>query len=321
MLLTMSAYDAGARPLSGAQFALDGHGYHAEIASVGAAIRVLTFNGRDLVRPFRADEPHPNFSGIILAPWPNRVIDAQYSWDGEDRRLAVTEPARGHALHGLLVWQEFDVVDSSESAVSLRSVVEPRDGYPHRVQVDVGYSLNTDGLTTSVSATLLAGAAAPFGWGSHSYLVAPSAPGTLSPVDGWTVSVPAATVQTVTQDRLSPTGLAAVGELSYDFREPRVIGDTFIDHAFTDLVRDEDAQARVRLTDASGVGVEMSWGPECGWLQIHTADLPEVAASRTGLAVEPMTCPPGAYNSGTDVIRLEVDEHAEASWTLTAIGD
>lgn len=321
MLQSMSVSAASARPLSGARFALDAHGYHAEIASVGAALRVLTHHGRDLVRPFAAEELHPNFSGVVLAPWPNRVIDARYEWDGEVRQLSITEPARGHALHGLLVWQDFDLVESSDSSVSLRSVVEPRDGYPHRVQVDVTYALGSSGLTTSVSATLLAGAPAPFGWGSHSYLVAPSAPGQTSPVDGWTVSIPAATVQTVTEDRLIPTGSVPVEEHDYDFRAPRVIGDTFIDHAFTDLERGEDFLARVRLTDAQGVGVEMSWGEECGWLQIHTADLPDAAASRTGLAVEPMTCPPGAFNSGTDVIRLDTDEPAEASWTLAAVGD
>jgi aldose 1-epimerase len=321
MLVTMPASNTAVVPLSGAQFTLESHGYRAEIAGVGAALRSLTFQGRDLVRPFGEDELHLNFSGVILAPWPNRVIDATYTWDGEERQLDISEPARGHALHGLLVWQDFELVEASLSSVTLRSIIEPRVGYPHRVQVNVTYSLSADGLTTQVSADLLAGEPAPFGWGSHSYLVAPSVPGEASPVDGWSLSLPTDTVQTVTEDRLIPTGLAPVGELGYDFREARAIGDTFIDHAFTDLIRSDDGSARVRLTDAAGTGVEMVWDATCPWVQIHTADLPGDALSRTGLAVEPMTCPPGAFNSGTDVIRLDSDEHAEASWTIAAVGD
>ena len=38
-----------ARPRSGRQLRIAGHGYEAVIASVGASLRVLTFEGRDLV--------------------------------------------------------------------------------------------------------------------------------------------------------------------------------------------------------------------------------------------------------------------------------
>lgn len=321
MLALMADNSPSRVPLSGHQITLEANGYRTSIATVGAALRELTYAGRNLVRPFGADELHLNYSGILLAPWPNRVIDAKYSWDGEDRELEVSEPARGHALHGLLVWFDFEVVTVSARAAHLRAVVEPRTGYPHRVQVDVEYRLGEDGLTTSVSAELLAGGPAPFGWGSHSYLVAPSEPGAHEPVNAWQLTLPADTVQTVTEDRLVPTGTSPVSEHGFDFRAASAIGETFIDHAFTDLHRDDDGLARVRLTDVAGVGVEMSWDAACPWVQIHTADLPDPAVSRTGLAVEPMTCPPGAFNSGTDVIRLDADEHAKASWLLTAIGD
>lgn len=308
-------------PLSGTQTLLEGRGYRAEIASVGAALRTLRFHGRDLVRPFGEDELHFNFSGAILAPWPNRVIDANYTWDNESQSLDVSEPARGHALHGLLVWQEFVATQDDAASATLESIIEPRTGYPHRVRVRVRYSLGEDGLRTQVSAELLTGGDAPFGWGSHSYLVAPAPAGQAAPVDTWTLKLLAATVQTVTEDRLIPTGLEPVEREGFDFRDPRAIEDTFIDHAFTDLDRDAQGLACVDLTDAAGTGVRMSWDSACPWVQIHTADLDDPRTSRTGLAVEPMTCPPGAFNSGTDVIRLNSGERAEASWTLTAIGD
>ena len=87
-------------PRSGSQFALRFGGYTADVASIGASLRTLRHEGRDLVVPFDADEVRPGFRGAILAPWPNRVVDGRYTFDGREFELALTEPQRGHALHG-----------------------------------------------------------------------------------------------------------------------------------------------------------------------------------------------------------------------------
>ena len=63
----------------------------------------------------------------------------------------------------------------------------------------------------------------------------------------------------------------------------------------------------------------MSWGAACTWVQIHTADRPGNPGNRIGLAVEPMTCPPDAFNSGTDLIVLEPGVSHAASWTIAAV--
>src|SRR5687767_10180858 len=97
-------------PRSGRQFTIFSDGYEATIASVGASLRALTFQGRDLVVPFDADAVRPAYRGATLAPWPNRVVDGTYSFGGVDHQLALTEPARGHALHGLLAWTDWSVV-------------------------------------------------------------------------------------------------------------------------------------------------------------------------------------------------------------------
>jgi aldose 1-epimerase len=141
-------------------------------------------------------------------------------------------------------------------------------------------------------------------------------------VNEWTLTLPADEVLTVTEDRLIPTGRASVTEADggvYDFRTARGIDDTFIDHAFTGLSRDAEGTTEVRLTAADGSGVAMRWGAECPWVQVHTADRPEEELNRKGLAVEPMTCPPNAFNSGDDLILIEPGESASASWAIAAI--
>lgn len=304
-------------PVSGTHFGLTAGDYHATIASVGATLRTLQFDGRDLVVPFDADEVRPAFRGATLAPWPNRVVDGRYTFDGVEQQLPLTEPNRGHALHGLAAWLDFAAVDRAADSVTFAATIEAQAGYPHRVEVTVTFALDETGLHTTVTGTNTGPTRAPWGTGPHPYLVA--GPGR---VDDWTLELLAGQVLEVTEDRLIPTGLADVETAEggiWDFRTPRPIGDTFIDHAFTDLSRSADGDTVVRVTAPGGTGVEMVWGEDCPWVQVHTADQPLPELNRLGLAVEPMTCPPDAYNSGTDLIVLEPGASASASWTIRAI--
>ena len=298
-------------PLSGRQFGLSAGDYSATIASIGASLRELTWQGRNLVVPFDADEVRPDYRGAVLAPWPNRVVDGRYQFDGLEHQLALTEPERGHALHGLAVWQDFVVVSQQPSAVALRATVSPQVGYPFRLGLVVTYSLTEQGLMISLEATNTGQGPAPFGAGIHPYLRAGS-----GVVNDWFLQLPAASVLAVTPDRLIPLNLHSVTELAsqFDFRRQRIIADTFLDHAFTDLSADPDDMFTARLTDRAGEGVTIRWGEACHWLQVHTADRPDPGTNRIGLAVEPMTCPPDAFNSGRDLIILPAGGSTVVRW-------
>ena len=315
----MTTSVVGSEGRSGRQLSLTASGYEAVVASVGASLRMLRHEGRDLVVPFGADEVRPNYRGATLAPWPNRVVDGRYRFGGVEQQLALTEPERGHALHGLLVWTEFVDRVVEDDRVVLAATIEPQSGYPFRVEVEVEYRLGADGLTQTVTARNLGADAAPWGTGPHPYLVGgPSADSALGRVDEWTLSLPASEVLTVTDDRLSPVAVESVDRHpEWDFREQRVIGDVFIDHAFTELGVTAGV-TEVRVTGADGHGVAMSWDERCPWVQVHTADTADPASHRIGLAVEPMTCPPDAFNSGVDLIVLVPEAEAAASWRFTA---
>jgi aldose 1-epimerase len=93
-----------------------------------------------------------------------------------------------------------------------------------------------------------------------------------------------------------------------------------MDHAFTSLRPAEDGLVHVRVGSAAGDGVECVWdAATLPWVQVHTADLPHPAESRRGLAVEPMTCPPDAFNSGTDLIVLQPGGQHRAEWSIRAL--
>lgn len=324
-----------ATPLSGRQHTLRAGRYAAQVASVGATLRSLTADGRDLVVPFAAEEVRPRYRGATLAPWPNRVVDGRYAFGGSVHQLDLSEPERGHALHGLALWLDFELVDCSDAHVILAALIQPRPGYPWRIRIEVTYALAADGLSQTVRARNLTATAAPFGTGPHPYLVA--GPGAL---DDWTLQLPAGAVLEVRADRLVPVGLRSVESdaARFDFRTPRRLGDVQIDHAFTALAADAQGRVSLRLTDPSGTGVQMSWGPDCPWVQIHTADLPGTpgraepsaaaeppgeAGHRAGLAVEPMTCAPDAFNAAryrydAGLAVLAPGRVLTASWRISA---
>lgn len=307
-------------PRSGEQFELALGDQRAVIASVGASLREYCAGERHLVVPFGADEVRPVYRGTTVAPWPNRVVDGRFTWNGVEHRLPLTEPDRGHALHGFTPWLAFSVIERSAHAVTLRAVVEPQAGYPWRIRVETRYALTQRGLEQSVVGTNLSDEVAPYGACPHPYLVAGA-----GPLDGWRLRFPASQVLVVDEDRLIPQSLesVAVDPARFDFRITREIGGARIDHAFTGLRRGADGEMRVELRAADGAGVAMAWGPGCDWLQIHTADLPGAPSGRNrlGLAVEPMTCAPDAFNRGSDsgLVTLEPGAAHEASWRIEPI--
>ena len=288
--------------------------YQAELTPRGAQLRRLRYDGRDLVLGAAAGEDRsPLYTGKVLAPWPNRIVDGRYTFAGETHELAVNEPERGHALHGLVHPLDAEVATHTADRVVFVHRLEEPAGYPFRIEVSTTYTLGEGGLACRISARNTGTVPAPYGCGSHPYLLA--GPG---PVDGWTLTIPATEYLRVTGDRLVPLGTAPVDGTAFDFRSPRLIEATALDHAFTGLVRDGDAIASLRVAGPSGTGVELRWEEGFGWVHVFTADKPGAPWHRTAVAVEPTTCPPDAFNSGVDLVVLEPGAEHAATWWLSA---
>jgi aldose 1-epimerase len=200
--------------------------------------------------------------------------------------------------------------------VVLRTELAPSGGYPHRLLIEATYSLDEAGLRTTITATNRGPDRAPWGTSAHPWL----APATDAvPLDDWTLEVPADEVVLVEGDRLLPAAQVPVADSPFGrFREGDRLEGGVIDHAFTKLARDPDGLCTVRVTAPDGFAIAMSWGAELPWVQVCSGDLPDPAIFRSGVAVEPMTCPPDAFNSGTDLVVLEPGASTDASWLLSA---
>ena len=298
-------------PPSGRQHEMRHGDQVAVVCEVGATLRRYAAGGKDVLDGFGVDERSTAGRGEVLAPWPNRLEGGRYTFEGREGRAALDEPQHGNAIHGLVRWLPWRAVSQDEHAVLLACVVPPQPAYPWRLELEVEYRLNGGGLAVSTRATNASDAACPFGIGFHPYLRAGD-----GVVDTATLSVPADR-RLVSDERGLPTGEEKVAGTPFDFREPRRIENTKLDTAFTDLAADSDGRSRAELRGDSGRAVELWVGPEFGYLMVYTGDtLDPESRRRQGVAIEPMTCPPNALRTGTDLIRLNPGGFWEGAWGI-----
>ena len=295
---------------SGRQLELTYGDQRAVVVEVGGGLRAYTAGGADVLDGYAEDELSPSGRGQVLLPWPNRLEDGSYEFDGRQHQLPLDEPERRNAIHGLVRWSAWAAADVEPSRVAVEHTVHPRPGYPFRLEVRIEYELSDAGLAVRTTATNAGAEACPFGCGVHPYLTL----GTPT-VDRVLLRVPARSVLHC-DERGLPTGEEPVEGSEFDFREARPIGATRLDHAYAGLVRDEDGLARVELADPDERTAISLWADEAyRYLQVFTGDpLPDVA--RHSLAVEPMTCPPNAFRTGVDLIRLERGESFTGVWGI-----
>lgn len=290
---------------SGEQVELSFGDHEVVVTEVGAGLRAYSAGGRDVLDGYAVDEFATSGRGQLLIPWPNRIRDGAYELDGRRHQLDLSEPARDNAIHGLVRWSSWSVSERSADRAVLDHVLRPRPGYPFTLELRVEYSLSADGLTAITTATNIGAETCPYGAGWHPYL---SVRGDI--VDEALLRVPAQSVLEADQ-RGIPVGSRPVEATELDFREPRPIGPTRLDHCFTDLDRGEDGRARV------AIGETTLWTDEAyQYLMVFTGDgLPDV--ERRSLAVEPMTCTPNAFVSGQGLVLLEPGDSHAAAWGIT----
>ncbi|MGN6574612.1 MAG: aldose 1-epimerase family protein [Nocardioides sp.] len=279
---------------SGEQLVIAAGGYRAVVTESGAGLRELEHEGRALVAGYPVDEHASGGRGQQLLPWPNRIADGRYRFEGRDLQLPITEVSRGHASHGLTRWTAWRVVTHSADSVELGYRLMAQPGYPWSLDLSVRYVVSEGGLTTTVTATNLAADPAPFAAGAHPYLSV--GPG---PVDAWQLEVPADTALRVDERKIPVAREAVAGDL--DFRTTRPVGDTVLDTPYTDLARDGSGHATVTLRGPDGA-VQVWMDDSHHWVQVYTAD--ELPEPRSAIAIEPMTAPPNAFNSGDDLVVL-----------------
>lgn len=277
----------------------------AQIAQVGASLRSLRIGSVDLIAPYPLDAPTPSCSGVVLVPWPNRVRDGRWDDEGTERQLAITEPKFGNASHGLLRFTAYEVTEGASSA-TLRTSVVPQTGYPYLLETSVTYTLRVDGIDVEHVITNQSATPAPVAVGSHPFLTI----GDVAEED-LVLRVSAGTA-IETDERMLPVGTSPIDAA---VRRGVRLGDVSLDTGFIDLERDADGLARHSLTAPDGRRLTLWQGEGYEVVQVFTTD--KYPGRPLAVAMEPMTAPADAFNSGTGLRRLAPGETWTLHWGIT----
>jgi len=295
---------------SGIDVVLRSDAYEAHVVEVGAGLRTLTRDGVDVVDGYGPDEMCSAGRGQLLAPWPNRIEDGCYDVDGRSLQLPLSEAAARNAIHGLVRWAPWHLDGATEASARWSYRLYPQPGYPFALDLTATYELSADGLRLTAEAVNVGASPAPYGFGFHPYLTVGRK------VDECVLGLPAARFCEV-DDRGLPGESTPIDGTEYDFRAPRPVGDTVLDHPFTGLDHAPNGWGSASLTDPdTGRAATLTFDPSFCWLQAFTAD-GHAPTARQYLAVEPMTCPPNAFRTGTDVVVLEPGETHMASLVVS----
>ena len=287
----------------------------AHITAVAAGIRSYTLDGVDLVEPFEESQTPPMACGIVLAPWPNRVRDGVWEHDGQRHQLAVTEPAKNNASHGLLRFTPYTLIERSDDSLTLAATIFPQSGYPFLIETSVQYRLVDDGLEVTHWLQNVGADAAPVALGAHPYFRIGDVPtGLLS------VSL-AAESHFEVDERLNPVAEVPVQDTDFDLRNLSPLGDRSFDDGFGQGIINPDGEVAHRLEAPDGRALTIWGDASFDYVQLFTPSaFPRADGAARAVAIEPMTAPADAFNSGKGVRWLAPGEEWTARWGVRYSG-
>lgn len=233
--------------------------------------------------------------GDVLIPFPGRVAEGRYPFDGQTFQLERNDKEGPNAIHGFvrtLPWrtQQADWNQVTFEVLLNAASYAPR-GYPFSLAVRVVYGLDAQGLLCSFAVQNVGQQAAPVGVGFHPYFTLGTAL-----VDEVESKIPA-TGYLEFNERLVPTGTvidAKGGE--WDYRAYRQVGNRRFNHCYVGLERDADGMATASLRHiGSGRTIDIVMDRSFSAVVVYTGDA-IIAAPRRALAIEPMTCATDAFN-------------------------
>ncbi len=239
--------------------------------------------------------------GDFLAPFPNRICDGLYTFEGTDYQLFPNENDRNHALHGFLMKKSFKLIATEEteeysaSTFSTTIVKGEFQGYPFDLEIQITFLLKEKELEIRMTGTNIGTQNVPYGVGWHPYLR------TDKKIDECMLRIPAKSVlETSVEKELIPTGDYLPNSFGY---EPKQIGDMQFDTCFVELV-----DHKVRFEN-----IELFMDDSMNFIQSYTPD------DRMSIAIEPMSCAPDAFNNGLGLIILKPSEQVTHTFGIRIV--
>jgi aldose 1-epimerase len=303
------------------ELTLSYHNQRAVISPWGASLRRYYFinaDGQkiDIVWGYSGGSGRRGGQGDVLIPFPGRIGDGRYSFDGQRFQLECNDKEGPNAIHGFVRSLPWHVQDAHANRVTFEIRLDAERyagrGYPFSLAISVMYDLGVSGLTCTFTVENVGQQAAPVGVGFHPYFTV----GT-SVIDEAEVQIPGAAYVEF-NERLVPTGkILSVTGTPWDYRRFRGIGQQRFNHCYVHLERDTQGIVMASLRHpASGRVIDMTMDQAFSAVVVYTGDA-IADAPRAALAIEPMTCASDAFNHPEwGLKRLVVGESFSGRYTV-----
>lgn len=297
---------------TGEQFEITRGDARAVVTEIGAGLRAFEIGGVPYLETFAAEAEPPKGAGQVLLPWPNRTRGARWTYQGEEQELAVTEPARGNAIHGLTRHREWTLVEHAESSITFEIEIETQPGWPVPLHARIHYDLAPRELTVTHDIRNEGESTIGVGVGTHPYFRIGDVP-----TDELTLTLSATRVRPALPAEQMPYGEERDVDEEHDFRAGKLLAGVDLDTAFTGLSLGDDGLHHHVLSHGER-SVDLWTDPFFRWVQVFTPD--DLVGRGRAIALEPMTCPADALNSGDDLINLEPGTSWTGSWGIRIHG-
>ena len=111
---------------SGKQVTIVAKDQQAVIVEVGGGLRSYSVGGRELLDGYGADEVSSSGRGQVLIPWPNRLEDGSYEFNGRRYQLPLNEAEHRNAIHGLVRWSTWTATQREPHRLVMEHILYPR---------------------------------------------------------------------------------------------------------------------------------------------------------------------------------------------------
>lgn len=285
-------------------------------ASLRGLSRVVGAQKQQIITGYSGAANKLGGQGDVLIPFPGRVAEGHYSFEGRDYQMVKNDKESPAAIHGFLRTVMWEQTAATDEAITFATEFgkEAHIGYPFALRAKVTYHLTKIGLRCDFQVENIGADDAPVGAGFHPYFTVGS-----DLIDNNMLHVPFDSV--IEYKNLLPTGkVLPVEKTAWDFQQPSVIGDTVFNTCYLNPTRDSDGLVHIRLGDVqTGRAVTVSLDKSCSFVVLYSGDpLPEPHRRRS-LAIEPMTCGTDAFNHPEwGLTSLKPGESLSGAWEVAA---
>ncbi len=237
----------------------------------------------------------PSGNGIpILFPYPNRIREGKYSWDGTEYHIpseAVSYDANGNAIHGFCLDRPWRVIEQGDNFAvgQFQLSVDAPDRlayWPGDCLIEVRYELRGRVLHSRMRFANPGETTIPWGFGTHAYFRLPLADN--SAPEHCLIQVPADS-ERVLIDCL-PTGEVKPISSEKDLREGEYFDQLRLDDVLTGVTTENNILECAIIDEKAGLQI----------VQRSEAIFPDLVVftppGRNAVCIEPYTCSTDAVN-------------------------